>query len=113
MTANALWALLVFLVLSAISLPLWFVPLLWPVLPVLLFAYFNQRMFRFDALSEHASKEEMKTVFTLHGRDMFLLAIVLSLIAHIPIVGFFTPVLAGLAFIHFSLDKLAELRLPT
>ena len=111
MTINALFALIVFLLLSLLSLPLWFVPLLWPVIPILLFAYFNQRMFRFDALAEHASREEMKALSAKHGRDMVLLAIVLSVIAHIPVVGFFTPVLAGLAFIHYCLDKLAVLRL--
>jgi hypothetical protein len=110
MTLNALGALAVFLVFSLISLPLWFVPVLWPVLPVLLFAYFNQRMFRFDALAEHADKEEMRRVCAEYGRDMFVLAILLSIVAHIPILGFFTPVLAGLAFVHYCLARLAELR---
>lgn len=110
MTVNAFYALFVFLILSILSLPLWFIPVLWPVLPVLLFAYFNQRMFRFDALAEHANKEEMRTIFSRHGGKMFLLAILLALVAHIPILGFFTPVLAGLAFIHFCLDRLSELR---
>lgn len=110
MTVNAFYALIVFLALSLLSLPLWLVPLLWPVLPVLLFAYFNQRMFRFDALGEHASDEEMKRIFSEHGSSMFLLAILLSLLAHVPILGFFVPVLAGLAFIHFGLGRLEELR---
>jgi hypothetical protein len=110
MTFNALAALLIFLALSLISLPLWFVPVLWPVLPVLLLAYFNQRMFRFDALAEHADKDEMRRVCAVYGRDMFLLAILLSIVAHIPIIGFFTPVLAGLAFVHYCLARLSELR---
>jgi hypothetical protein len=110
MTFNALAALLIFLALSLISLPLWFVPVLWPVLPVLLLAYFNQRMFRFDALAEHADKDEMRRVCAAYGRDMFLLAILLSIVAHIPIIGFFTPVLAGLAFVHYGLARLSELR---
>jgi CysZ protein len=110
MTVNAFYALIVFLVLSLLSLPLWFVPLLWPVLPVLLFAYFNQRMFRFDALGEHASDEEMRRIFDEQGSSMFVLAILLSLLAHVPILGFFAPVLAGLAFIHFGLASLEILR---
>jgi len=110
MTANAFFALIVFLVLSVLTLPFWFIPLLWPVIPVLLFAYFNQRMFRFDALAEHASDDEMRQILSSHGGSIFILAIVLSLIAHVPIVGFFTPVLAGLSFIHFCLARLRELR---
>jgi CysZ protein len=110
MTVNAFFALFIFLLLSLLSLPLWFVPVLWPVIPILLFAYFNQRMFRFDALAEHASKEEMRDVSSRHGGEMFLLAILLSLLAHVPILGFFTPVISGLAFIHYGLARLAEAR---
>ena len=107
---NALIALAVFVVFSLLSLPLWFVPLLWPVLPVLLFAYLNQRVFRYDAVAEHASADEMRELFRRHGTTLYLLGIVLSLIAHIPLVGFFIPVIAGLAFIHYLLERLAELR---
>ncbi len=107
---NAGVALAVFLVLSLLSLPLWFVPLFWPVLPVLLFAYLNQRVFRYDALAEHGSVEELREIFRRYGKPLYGLGIVCSLIAHIPVVGFFIPVIAGLAFIHYCLERLAELR---
>jgi len=107
---NAVVALVVFLVFSLLLLPLWFVPLFWPVLPVLLFAYFNQRVFRYDALADHASAEEMRELFRRHGMSLYLLGIVLSLLAHIPVIGLFIPVIAGLAFTHYLLERLAELR---
>jgi hypothetical protein len=107
---NAVVALVVFLVFSLLSLPLWFVPLFWPALPVLLFAYFNQRVFRYDAIADHASAVEMRELFRQHGLSLYLLGIVLSLIAHIPVVGLFVPVVAGLAFTHYCLERLAELR---
>ena len=107
---NAVVALVVFLVFSLLLLPLWFVPLFWPVLPVLLFGYFNQRVFRYDALADHASAEEMRELFRRHGMSLYLLGIVLSLLAHIPVIGFFIPVVAGLAFIHYLLERVAELR---
>ena len=107
---NAVAALVVFVVLSLLSLPLWFVPLFWPILPVLLFAYLNQRVFRYDAVAEHASGDEMRELFRRYGKHLYLLGIILSLIAHIPLVGFFIPVIAGLAFIHYSLDRLGDLR---
>src|SRR3990172_5325728 len=107
---NAVVALVVFLVFSLLLLPLWFVPLFWPVLPVLLFAYFNQRVFRYDALADHASAEEMRGLFRQHGMSLYLLGIVLSLLAHIPVIGFFIPVVAGLAFIHYLLERVADLR---
>jgi hypothetical protein len=107
---NALVALVVFVVFSLLLLPLWFVPLFWPVLPVLLFAYLNQRVFRYDAVGEHASAEEMRELFRRHGKSLYFLGIVLALLAHIPVIGFFIPVIAGLAFIHYCLERLAELR---
>jgi len=107
---NAVVALAIFLVFSLLLLPLWFVPLFWPVLPVLLFAYFNQRVFRYDAVAEHASADEMRELFRRHGKSLYLLGIVLSLLAHIPVIGFFIPVVAGLAFIHYLLERVADLR---
>ena len=98
-----------FLVLSLLSLPLWFVPLFWPVLPVLLFAYLNQRVFRYDAVAEHGAGRRCGS-FSGATASPLLLGIVVSLIAHIPLVGFFIPVIAGLAFIHYCLERLAELR---
>ena len=110
MVSNAVMALLVFLLLSLVTLPLWFIPLLWPVLPVLLLGYFNQRMFRYDALSEHANKSEMRTLFKRYNAPMYGLAIILAVIAQIPLIGFFIPVIAGLAFIHYGLAQLERER---
>lgn len=107
---NAVVALIVFVVFGLLSLPLWFVPLFWPVLPVLLFAYLNQRVFRYDAVADHASADEMQELFRRHGRSLYLLGIIVSVLAHVPVVGFFIPVVAGLAFIHYCLERLAELR---
>ncbi len=38
-----------------------------------------------------------------------LLGIIVSLIAHVPVADFM-PVIAGLAFIHYCIERLAELR---
>ena len=107
---NSVAALAWLALLVLLSLPLWLVPLLWPVLPVLLFAYLNQRVFRYDALAEHASAWEMQTLIRRHRRELFLLGVALALIGMIPVLGFFTPVYAGLAYIHYCLARLAQLR---
>ena len=112
--AGSLWngvmsiAWLVLLVL--LSLPLWLFPPFWPVLPVALFAYLNQRVFRYDALYEHASAWEMQTLFRRHRRDLFLLGVAVALFGLIPLIGFLAPVYGGLAFIHYCLARLAQLR---
>lgn len=107
---NSVAALLWLIVLTLLSLPLWFIPLLWPVLPIALFGYLNQRVFRYDALAEHASAWEMATLIRRHRRELFLLGVALALCGLIPLLGFFTPVYGGLAFIHYCLARLAQLR---
>ncbi|HMH18076.1 MAG TPA: EI24 domain-containing protein [Burkholderiales bacterium] len=107
---NAVAALVFFGLLFAVTLPLWLIPLLWPVLPIALFGYFNQRVFRYDALAEHGSAAEIAEIIRRRRGELFLLGVALALIGHIPLVGFFMPVYGGLVFIHYGLARLAELR---
>ena len=107
---NALAALMLFALLFAVSLPLWLVPLLWPVLPVALFGYFNQRVFRYDALAEHATAAEIAEIVRRHRGELFMLGVALALIGHVPVLGLLMPVYGGLAFIHYGLERLGELR---
>lgn len=93
-----------------LSLPLWLVPPLWPLLPILLFGYLNQRVFRYDALAEHASSWEMQTLIRRYRGEMFLLGIAIALFGMIPLLGLFAPVYGGLAFIHYCLARVAQLR---
>lgn len=92
------------------SLPLWVFPPLWPMIPVAVLGWVNQRVLRYDALAEHADAAEMRQVFAGRRGSMYLLGLVLALMAYIPLVGFFAPVLFGLSFIHYLLGALKELR---
>ncbi len=107
---NAVVAILVFLFLLVVTLPLWLAPVFWPVLPVLLFAYLNQRVFRYDALAEHADAGEISQLVREHRLAFFGLGLAVAVVAHIPILGFFVPIYAGLVFIHFALARLQALR---
>ena len=112
--AGSVWNSLAALVLSSLlfvlSLPLWLIPPLWPVLPLALFGYFNQRVFRYDALAEHASAAEIAETIRRSRSELYLLGVALALIGHIPLVGFAMPLYGGLAFIHYALARLGELR---
>jgi uncharacterized protein involved in cysteine biosynthesis len=108
--ANGVMALVWLALLCLLSLPLWIFPLFWPLLPVLLFAYLNQRVFRYDALYEHATAWEMETLIRRHRRELFLLGVVVALFGLIPLLGLLAPVYGGLAFIHYCLARLAQLR---
>jgi len=107
---NAMAALAWFIVLTLVTLPLWFIPLLWPVIPVVLLGYFNQRMFRYDSLAEHADAKEMQSVIAGNRGRLWLIGIALGFIGYIPLVGFFSPVFSALAFTYFALERLAATR---
>lgn len=96
--------------LCVITLPAWLVPPLWPLIPVAIMGWVNQRVLRYDALAEHASIEEMLQVFAANRGRLYALGAVLALLAYVPLVGFVAPVLFGLAFIHFLLGELQALR---
>lgn len=107
---NAVAALILLAFFFALSLPLWLIPPLWPVLAIVLFGYFNQRVFRYDALAEHGSATEIAEILRRHRVELLLLGVALALLGHIPLLGFFMPVYGGLVFIHYALERLRELR---
>lgn len=107
---NAAVAVVVFAVLWLVSLPLWFTGIGALVLPPLISAHFNQRMFRYDALAEHASAAELAHTVRAARGDLFLLGLLLSLLLYVPLVNLMVPVLSGLAFTHLCLARLARVR---
>lgn len=106
-------ALLVFLLLAVVTLPLWLFPPLWPLISLGLLGYLNQRVFRYDALAEHADAAELARIVREDRGNFFWLGVAVALVAHIPVLGFFTPVYGGLVFIHYALARLAALRAGT
>ena len=92
------------------SIPLWIFPPLWPLIPVAILGWVNQRVLRYDALAEHASAEEMRRAFGARIGALYVMGVVLALAAYIPLIGFFAPVLVGLAFVHYLLGALQEAR---
>ena len=108
---NALVAFFGMFGLGLASLPLWLLPPLWPLLPLAIFGWVNQRLLRYDALAEHADPQEMARLFREQRASLYLLGVLMALTAYIPVVGLVAPVLFGLAFIHYLLDALNSSRL--
>jgi CysZ protein len=112
--AGSIWnagkAVVLFALLWAATLPLWLTGVGALVLPVLLSAHFNQRLFRYDALAEHASAEEFARILRTSRGDLFLIGILLSLLLTVPLVNLLVPVLSALAFTHFCLARLERVR---
>lgn len=109
-TFNALFAVLVFAALWIVTLPLWLTGVLVPVVPVVLSAYLTQRLFRYDALSDHASAEEYRAILEASWGRMYGLGLLLALLYYVPVFNLLVPILSGLAFTHFGLAELARLR---
>lgn len=116
---NATVTIVVYIVLMVLSLPLWFiVPFGGVALPLLINGWLNTRLFRYDALAEHATPSEFREVLQEWRGGLFGLGIVLAALQVfmsytlilIPIVLFFLPVFSGLAFIYYTLGRLARLR---
>jgi CysZ protein len=107
---NTLIGVTIFCVLWIVTLPLWLIPPLAVVLPILLSAYLNQKLFGYDALADHASEPEYKTLVRQTRSNLWLLAILVAFIQFIPLANFIAPVFMGLAFIHYTLARLKTLR---
>ncbi len=107
---NAVVAIAVFVPLWCLALPLAFLPPIGIAATLLLNAWLNQRLFRYDALAEHASAAERAQVIALARGRFFGLGLVLAPLSFVPFVNLIAPVYAGLAFTCLALDELAALR---
>jgi CysZ protein len=107
---NAIVAVTVFALLWIVTLPLWLTGIGAVVLPALNSAYLNQRLFRYDALAEHATREEYRVLVTATKGRLYALGLLLALLYYVPILNLVAPVVSGLAYTHFCLSELERLR---
>jgi uncharacterized protein involved in cysteine biosynthesis len=107
---NAVVALAVFLPLWLVTLPLLFFPVVGLPVSLVLGAWLNQRLFRYDALAEHASADEMRTIVRGARGRLMGLGVVVAPLALVPFVNLVAPLYAGLAFTCLCLAELADLR---
>ena len=110
-TRNAVLALLVFVPLWLLTLPLLALPPLYIAVSLLLNAWLSQRMFRYDALAEHASDDEIAAVVRERKTRLLLLGLTLSPLSLVPLVNILVlPIYAGIAFTELCLAELASRR---
>lgn len=114
--ANALGALLWFVLLAVPTFVLWFVPFVGLLIPLFLLGRLNARVLRYDALAGHAGADELRRLSAAPELRWGWLGFLGALMNLIPLLWFFSTTLTGLAFIHLALDALrAErtlLRIP-
>ena len=108
--SNAAKGVLVFFALWTVTLPLWLSGVGAFVLPALTSAYLNQRLFRYDALAEHATRAEYRSIVTRRKWRLYALGLLLAVLYYVPFVNLIAPAFSGLAFTHFCLRELEVVR---
>jgi len=103
---NTVVALLWFLLVMAISLPLWLIPGVALIAPILAISWLNQRIFGYDALMRHADRDELVRLRQELRSKMMLLVGWATLLGYVPFINIVAPAFSGLAFVHFLLEAL-------
>ncbi|KAF7598281.1 MAG: hypothetical protein CGU28_13225 [Candidatus Dactylopiibacterium carminicum] len=103
---NSMATLLLFLVLLAITLPLWFLPGLGILLSLLLVVWLNKRCYAYDALMLHADTVELLELPRRHRGSLWLLGLGCGVLGFVPILNLLVPALTGLAYVHYLLEAL-------
>jgi hypothetical protein len=106
---NAVIAIAVFLAIWLVTLPLWLIGV-GVIVPFVAAAYLNQRLFRYDAIAEHASADEMAFLFKRERSGWWGLGLLTGLVQFVPLLNLLGPVFAALAFIHYGLARLKQQR---
>lgn len=111
--ANALVAIAVWIPMWLVALPLLLFPLVGVPLSLVASAWLNQKLFRYDALADHASAEERAAIIRAARGRLMLLGLAVAPLTLVPVVNLMAPLYAGLAFTCLALDELAGLRART
>jgi hypothetical protein len=107
---NSVLASIFFVLGWLLTIPLWLIPGMSLILPLLLMGWLNRRTFAYDALSLHATDDEWQSLRRQHKKPLFMLGLTMALLAHIPVIGLLVPALAALAFVHYGLEALRRSR---
>jgi predicted secreted protein len=102
LAASIAWSLgsmLLALIALVLSVPLWLVPPLILILPPLIWGWLTYRVMAFDALSEHASKEERREVFRRHRGWLLGIGVLTGYLGAAPSVLWASGALFAAAFV--------------
>ncbi|HWI13615.1 MAG TPA: EI24 domain-containing protein [Burkholderiales bacterium] len=108
--ANAAASAALFIVLWLVTLPLWLTGIGALIVPLLNSAYLNMRIFRYDALAEHASPAEFAAIKRAARGQLYALGVAVSALYYVPGVNLVAPVVSALAYTHLCLHALQRVR---
>ena len=107
---NAMVAVAAWIPMAIVVLPFLLFPPVGVPLSLCANAWLNQRLFRYDALAEHASRDERIAIVGAARGRLFGLGLALSPLSLVPFVNLLAPIYAGLAFTCLCLAELDEMR---
>lgn len=81
-----------------VSMPLWLIPPLVLILPPLIWGWLTYRVMAFDALAEHASKDERKQLFLRHRMSLLLMGVLSGYLGAAPAIVWASGVVFAAAF---------------
>ncbi len=135
LAASLAWStgsLLLAVLALVLTLPLWLIPPLVLVLPPLIWGWLTYRVMSFDALVDHASAEERRTILRQHRWPLLLIGVICGYLGAAPGIVWasmalfavlfvllvplaiwiytFVFVFSSLWFAHYALDALQRLR---
>ncbi|TFZ00250.1 EI24 domain-containing protein [Ramlibacter humi] len=100
--ASIAWSIgssLLALIALVISLPLWLIPPLILVLPPLIWGWLTYRVMAFDALAEHASKEERRLILKRHRWPLLGIGVLTGYLGAAPSIVWASGALFAAAFV--------------
>jgi hypothetical protein len=93
-----LWSALICLALVMLTLPVWWIPPLFAILPPLLWGWLTMRLMAYDVLLDHATPEERNQLLEEHRWTLLGMGVVAGMIGAVPTFFWATSVLALVLF---------------
>ena len=93
-----LWSALICLALVMLTLPVWWIPPLFAILPPLLWGWLTMRLMAYDVLLDHATPEERSQLLEEHRWTLLGMGVVAGMIGAVPTFFWATSVLALVLF---------------
>lgn len=81
---HSLWTTVVCIVLLCVSLPFWFFPPFFAIVPPLLWGWLTYRVMTYDALALHASAEERREIVRRHRLPLLAIGVASGLLSSLP-----------------------------
>lgn len=80
----ATWSTVAALTALVLSMPLWLIPPLVLILPPLIWGWLTYRLFAYDVLADHASKDERRELMRRHRPSLFAMGVVTGYLGAAP-----------------------------